>query len=91
MHDSGEDEAAVDAGRVGDIEDGFLDRGGFFGTVACDFPGVTGFVDLVLVGRKSGNWSACGLKYLIGRAYRSSKDSHWSSDGQPSSTVPLPL
>jgi len=62
LHDGGEDEAAVDAGRVGDVEDGFLDRGDFFGTVACDFPSVAGFVDLVLVGGKSDKWLACGLR-----------------------------
>jgi hypothetical protein len=49
LHDCCQDEAAVDAGGVGDVEDRFVDSGDFVRAVASDGPGVAGFVDCLLV------------------------------------------
>lgn len=55
LHDCGEDKTAVDAGCVGDVDDRFVDRGGFVFGVAGDFPGVAGFFNDLLVGSEPGN------------------------------------
>ena len=55
LHDCGEDEAAVDASRVGYVDDRFVDRSGFVLGVAGDFPGVAGCVDYFLVGSEPWN------------------------------------
>lgn len=60
LHDRGEDEAAVDASRVGDVDDRFVDRGDFVFGVAGDFPGVARFVDDLLVGSEPGK---CQLEF----------------------------
>lgn len=57
LHDRGEDEAAVDASGVGDVDDRFVDRRDFVFGVAGDFPSVAGFVDGLLVGREPGKVS----------------------------------
>lgn len=53
LHDSCEDEAAVDAGRVCDVDDRFVDGGDLVCAVASDVPSVAGLVDLLLVGGES--------------------------------------
>lgn len=50
LHDCRENEAAVDAGGVGDVDDRFVNCRGFVFGVASDFPAVAGFFDLLLVG-----------------------------------------
>ena len=55
LHDSRKNEAAVDAGGVGDVDDRFVNCRGFVLGVAGDFPAVAGFFDLLLVGSEPSN------------------------------------
>ena len=54
LHNDSEDKAAVDAGRIGDVDDRFVHCRNLVCAVAGDVPGVAGLVDLLLVGGESG-------------------------------------
>ena len=53
LHHCGEDETAVDASGVGDVDDRFVNSRDFVLGVAGDIPAVAGFVDLLLVDSES--------------------------------------
>jgi hypothetical protein len=91
LHDGREDKAAVNASRIGDVDDRFVDRRDLVCAVAGDIPGVAGFVDLLLVGCESGETLDDSLQGYISYTYKSSKESHSASDGHPSASVPLPV
>lgn len=94
LHDDCEDEAGVDARRGRDFVDGRLDVGDFVVRVV-GAPAVVGarlLHDGRVGGEPVGRWVSRWKKEKGGEnKYMVSKSTHWSWDGQPAATVPLPV